>query len=329
MSKKYNVAVVGASGVVGSTIVKVLEERNFPVAELSLFASKRSAGKTLPFKGQDISIQELTEDSLKSPIEIAIFSAGGETSKHYAPIAAANGVTVIDNSSQWRMDPDKKLVVPEVNPQVLTSDDKIIANPNCSTIQSVVPLKPLIDKYGIKRIVYNTYQAVSGAGKAGIDDLENHTTNNFQYPIHETVIPQIDVFLESGYTKEEQKMIDETHKILGDDSIGITATAVRVPIKTSHGVSINLELKKDFDLDEIRQELAAIPGVIIVDDIANNKYPLQSEAANTDNVYIGRIRRDTSVENGLNLYVVADNLRKGAATNSVQIAETLVKEGLI
>ncbi|AXY25662.1 aspartate-semialdehyde dehydrogenase [Suicoccus acidiformans] len=329
MSNTYHVAVVGASGVVGRKIVQVLEERDFPVGELSLFSSARSAGQTIPFKGEEITIQELTEDSLKAPIQIAIFSAGGETSKQYAPIAAANGVTVIDNSSAWRMDADKPLVVPEVNPDTLHKEDKIIANPNCSTIQSVVPLKPLHDNYGINRVVYNTYQAVSGAGRAGIEDLENHTTNNFPYAINETVIPQIDVFLEDGYTKEEQKMIDETRKILGEPDLRVTATAVRVPIKTSHGVSINIELAKEFDLDQIREEIGAIPGVIIADDPDNLRYPLQSEAADTDNVYVGRIRRDPSVENGLNLFVVADNLRKGAATNSVQIAETLVERNLV
>lgn len=329
MSNTYHVAVVGASGLVGRKIVQVLEERQFPVGELSLFASSRSAGKTLQFKGEDVTIQELTEDSLKAPIQIAIFSAGGETSKHYAPIASKNGVTVIDNSSAWRMDEAIPLVVPEVNADVLTKDNKLIANPNCSTIQSVVPLKPLQDKYGIKRVVYSTYQAVSGAGRNGIDDLENGTTNTFPYEINKSVIPQIDVFLDNGNTKEEQKMIDETRKILGQPTLPVTATAVRVPIKTSHGVSINIELEKEFDIDEIRQDIAALDGVIIADNPANLEYPLQSVAEDTDNVYVGRIRRDESVENGLNLFVVADNLRKGAATNSVQIAESLVKRGLV
>lgn len=329
MSNTYHVAVVGASGLVGRKIVQVLEERQFPVGKLSLFASSRSAGKTLQFKGEDVIIQELTEDSLKAPIQIAIFSAGGETSKHYAPIASKNGVTVIDNSSAWRMVEAIPLVVPEVNADVLTKDNKLIANPNCSTIQSVVPLKPLQDKYGIKRVVYSTYQAVSGAGRDGIDDLEKGTTNTFPYEINKSVIPQIDVFLDNGNTKEEQKMIDETRKILGQASLPVTATAVRVPIKTSHGVSINIELEKEFDIDEIRQDIAALDGVIIADNPANLEYPLQSVAEDTDNVYVGRIRRDESVENGLNLFVVADNLRKGAATNSVQIAESLVKRGLV
>lgn len=329
MSKGYHIAVVGASGVVGQTIVEVLEEHQVPVSKLQLFASARSAGNTIPFNGEDVVIEELTETSLQAPIQIAIFSAGGETSRKYAPIAAANGVTVIDNSSAFRMDEDKKLIVPEINGKILTAEDKLIANPNCSTIQSVVPLAPIHEKYGIKRIVYNTYQAVSGAGRAGIEDLENNTTNNFPYPIVETVIPQIDVFEENGYTKEEEKMINETHKILGDDSIAITATAVRVPIKTSHAVSINIETEKPFDIDQVREEIAAFPGVIIVDDIKNNRYPLQNEAAGKDEVLVGRIRRDFSLENGLNMFVVADNLRKGAATNSVQIAEKVIELNLV
>lgn len=329
MSTKYNVAVVGASGVVGRKMVQVLEERNFPVGELSLFASSRSAGKTITFKGEEVTIQELTEDSLKAPIQIAIFSAGGETSLHYAPIAAENGIVAIDNSSAWRMETDIPLIVPEVNADVLTKNDKIIANPNCSTIQSVVPLKPLQDKYGIKRVVYSTYQAVSGAGREGIEDLENKTSKKFPYSISENVIPQIDVFLANGNTKEEQKMIDETRKILGINGLPVTATAVRVPIRTSHGVSINIELESEFDIDQIRQEISEIEGVIIADNPDKLEYPLQSVAEDTDNVYVGRIRRDESVENGINIFVVADNLRKGAATNSVQIAEALVKRNLI
>lgn len=329
MNKKYHVAVVGASGVVGRKIVQVLEERQFPVSQLSLFASSRSAGKTIQFNGEDVTIQELTEDALKAPIQIAIFSAGGETSKHYAPIASKNGVIVIDNSSAWRMDKDIPLVVPEVNADVLTKDNKLIANPNCSTIQSVVPLKPLQDNYGIKRVVYSTYQAVSGAGRDGISDLENGTRNTFPYEINKTVIPQIDVFLENGNTKEEQKMIDETRKILGKASLPVTATAVRVPIKTSHGVSINIELEKEFDIKQIRTEIGNIDGVILADNPEKLDYPLQSVAEETDNVYVGRIRRDESVKNGLNLFVVADNLRKGAATNSVQIAESLIKREII
>ncbi|MBK0348660.1 aspartate-semialdehyde dehydrogenase [Aerococcaceae bacterium zg-ZJ1578] len=329
MNKKtYNVAVCGASGVVGRKMVQVLEERNFPVNELYLFASKRSAGKTIKFKGKDVAIQELTDDALVAPIEIAIFSAGGDASLHYAPIAAKNGIFVIDNSSAWRMDPNVPLVVPEVNPTDLDADHKIIANPNCSTIQSVVPLVAL-KPYGIKRIVYNTYQAVSGAGQAGIQDLENKETNKFPYSINENVLPHIDVFMENGYTKEEIKMVNETRKILGDESLKVTATCVRVPIHTSHAVSINVELEKDFNLDDIRQAFESMDGVIVQDDPKNLIYPLQAQAADKDGVFVGRIRRDESVENGINLWVVADNLRKGAATNSIQIAEQLVEQGIV
>lgn len=328
MSKQYNLAVCGATGVVGRKIIQVLEERDFPIENLSLFASARSAGQTIDFKGEAITIQELKEDSLKAPIDIAIFSAGGETSTHYAPFAVDNGVIVIDNSSAWRMDPKVPLVVPEVNSNALANGSKIIANPNCSTIQSVVPLAAL-KPYGIKRVVYSTYQAVSGAGQKGLADLENNTTNNFPYPINDTVIPQIDVFLDNGYTKEEIKMIEETRKILEMPELRVTATTVRVPIKNSHGVSINIELEKEFDLDTVREDFAKYPGIVVVDDNANLKYPLQSEATGKDEVFVGRIRRDESLENGINIYVVADNIRKGAATNSVQIAEALVKNNLV
>lgn len=328
MTKLYNVAVCGASGVVGRKIIEVLEERDFPIKTLSLFASSRSAGQTVEFKGEPITIQELTEDSLKAPIELAFFSAGGETSEKFAPIAAQNGVKVVDNSSAWRMDPSIPLVVPEVNPDALTKDSTIIANPNCSTIQSVAALAPL-RPYGIKRVVYNTYQAVSGAGQKGIADLENRTTDNFPYLISDSVIPQIDVFLENGYTKEENKMIEETRKIFAMPELRVTATTVRVPIKNSHGVSINVELDKEFDLETVKQEIADYAGIVLVDDPSNLRYPLQSDANDTDEVYVGRIRRDESLENGLNLWVVADNIRKGAATNSIQIAETLVKNNLI
>lgn len=328
MKKQYNLAVCGATGVVGRKVIEVLEERDFPVANLSLFASARSAGQTIDFKGEPVTIQELTEDSLKAPIDIAIFSAGGDASKHYAPFAADNGVIVIDNSSAWRMDPKVPLVVPEVNPNALNSGSKIIANPNCSTIQSVVPLA-VLKPYGIKRVVYSTYQAVSGAGQKGIADLENNTTNNFPYSINDSVIPQIDVFLDNGYTKEEVKMIEETRKILELPDLRVTATTVRVPIKNSHGVSINIELENAFDLEQVKTEFANHGGLVVVDDTANLRYPLQSEANDKDEVFIGRIRRDDSLENGLNIWVVADNIRKGAATNSVQIAETLIKNNLV
>lgn len=328
MTKLYNIAVCGASGVVGRKIIQILEERDFPIDTLSLFASSRSAGTTIDFKGEAITVQELTEDSLKAPIEIAFFSAGGETSLKYAPIAAKNGVIVVDNSSAWRMDSTIPLVVPEVNASALNKDSKIIANPNCSTIQSVAALAPL-KPYGLKRVVYSTYQAVSGAGQKGIADLENQTTNNFPYSINDSVIPQIDVFLENGYTKEEIKMIDETRKILDMPELRVTATTVRVPIKNSHGVSINVELDKAFDIETVKQELADYPGIVLVDDPKNLRYPLQSEANETDEVYVGRVRRDESLENGINLWVVADNIRKGAATNSIQIAETLIKQNLV
>lgn len=328
MTKLYNIAVCGASGVVGRKIIEVLEERDFPIKTLSLFASSRSAGKTVDFKGEPITIQELTEDSLKAPIDIAFFSAGGETSQKFAPIAAKNGVVVVDNSSAWRMDPSIPLVVPEVNSDVLSKDSTIIANPNCSTIQSVAALAPL-RPYGIKRIVYNTYQAVSGAGQKGIADLENRTTDNFPYSINDSVIPQIDVFLDNGYTKEEAKMMEETRKIFAMPELRITSTTVRVPIKNSHGVSINVELDKEFDLETLKEEIANYPGIVLVDDPKNLRYPLQSDANDTDEVYVGRIRRDESLENGLNMWVVADNIRKGAATNSIQIAETLVKNNLV
>lgn len=328
MTKQYNLAVCGATGVVGRKVIQVLEERNFPVANLSLFASARSAGQTIDFRGEAVTIQELTEDSLKAPIDIAIFSAGGDASKYFAPFAADNGVIVIDNSSAWRMDPKVPLVVPEVNPNALENGSKIIANPNCSTIQSVVPLA-VLKPYGIKRVVYSTYQAVSGAGQKGLADLENNTTNNFPYSINDSVIPQIDVFLDNGYTKEEVKMIEETRKILELPELRVTATTVRVPIKNSHGVSINIELEKEFDLEQIKDEFSKHSGIVVVDDIANLRYPLQSEANEQDDVFVGRIRRDESLENGLNIWVVADNIRKGAATNSVQIAETLIKNNLV
>ncbi|UUX34050.1 aspartate-semialdehyde dehydrogenase [Fundicoccus culcitae] len=328
MTHKIHLAIVGASGVVGSKMIEVLEERQFPIEKLYLFASKRSAGKTVTFKGEDIEIQELTEDSLKAPIQIALFSAGGSISEKFAPIAAAEGIYVVDNSSFWRMNPEIDLIVPEINHDQLKHPSQIIANPNCSTIQSVLPLSGLT-KYGIKRVVYNTYQAVSGAGQAGINDLVNKTTDNFPYSINDNVIPQIDVFLEDGYTKEENKMIEETRKILGIPNLPITATAVRVPIHTSHAVSINVELEQPFDLDTIRQDLSNVENVVIVDNPSQLEYPLQSKAVNRDEVFVGRIRRDASVENGLNLWVVSDNLRKGAATNTIQIAEELVKNGLV
>ena len=330
MNKKPNVALVGVTGVVGSTFLKVLEERDFPFNELYMMASAKSAGKTINFKGRDYIVEELNEHSFDKDIDIALFSAGGSVSEKYAPIAAAHGVTVVDNSSQWRMDPEVPLVVPEVNPEDVEWNKGIIANPNCSTIQAMVVLKPLHDKYKIKRVVYSTYQAVSGSGVKGIEDLKNglagnDTTNAYPHPIAGNCIPQIDVFTENGYTKEEMKMINETHKILGDDNIKVTATTVRVPVFDSHSESINIEFENDFDLDELREVLANAPGIVVQDDPDNSIYPLARNAAGTDEVYVGRIRRDFSVDSGVNLWVVSDNIRKGAATNTVQIAEVLIK----
>ncbi|MCI6711647.1 MAG: aspartate-semialdehyde dehydrogenase [Anaerovoracaceae bacterium] len=328
--KKPNLAIVGASGLVGRTFLKVLEERDFPFENIYMMSSYRSAGKTVTFKGKDYVLEELTEHSFDKPIDIALFSAGGSTSEKFAPVAAAHGCTVVDNSSAWRMDPEVPLVVPEVNPQDIDWNKGIIANPNCSTIQAMVALKPLHDKYKIKRIVYSTYQAVSGSGLKGIKDLEEGLKGNdimtaYPHPIANNCLPHIDVFLDNGYTKEEMKMINETHKILGDDSIKVTATTVRVPVFACHSESINLEFEKPFDLDELKQDLASFPGLNLMDDPANNVYPLARDIEGKDDVYVGRVRRDFSVENGVNLWVVADNIRKGAATNAVQIAELLLE----
>ncbi|MDO5491087.1 MAG: aspartate-semialdehyde dehydrogenase [Bacillota bacterium] len=331
MKRKPNVAVVGATGVVGTTFLKVLEERNFPFENLYLMASSRSAGKEVKFKGKTYIVEELTEHSFDKPIDIALFSAGGGTSAKFAPIAAAHGVTVVDNSSQWRMEKDVPLVVPEVNPQDISWNKGIIANPNCSTIQAMVALKPLQDKYGIKRVVYSTYQAVSGSGMKGIHDLKNGLAGDdshlqaYAHPIAGNCLPHIDVFLDNGYTKEEMKMINETHKILGDDDIKVTATTVRVPVFDSHSESINVELEKPFALSDIVELFRNSPGIVVQDDVEHNVYPLARDAAGTDEVYIGRIRRDFSVDNGINIWVVADNIRKGAATNAVQIAEQLLE----
>ncbi len=331
---KTKIAVVGATGMVGRTFLKVLEEYNLPDCEYTLFASAKSAGSRLPFLGDEYTVKELDEHSFDEGFDIALFSAGASTSKIYAPIAAGKGCVVIDNSSQWRMDPAVPLVVPEVNPEDIWNNRGIIANPNCSTIQAVVALKPLHDKYGIRRIVYSTYQAVSGAGVKGWDDLEEgakafvsgveYAPKKFPHPIFSNCLPHIDVFLDNGYTKEEEKMINETRKILHDDSLRITATAVRVPVFNGHSESINVELAKPYDLAELTETLRSFPGVVIQDDPANGVYPLAAAATGTDEVYIGRIRRDDSVENGLNLWVVADNIRKGAAANAVQIARLII-----
>ena len=327
--KKYRLAVVGVTGMVGRTFLKVLEERNLPVSELFLFASGRSADRKLTFMGKEYVVEELTENSFDRGIDIALFSAGGSVSQKYAPIAAEKGCIVIDNSSAWRMDPSVPLVVPEVNPEDIKWNRGIIANPNCSTIQAVVVLKPLYDKYGIKRIVYSTYQAVSGAGMQGYRDLENglrgEAPKKFPHPIAGNLLPHIDVFTDNGYTKEEIKMINETRKILGDQSLRITATTVRVPVFNSHSESINVELEKPFDLEDLKNTLREAPGIVVQDDPANNIYPMPINATGRDEVFVGRIRRDESVESGVNLWVVADNIRKGAATNTVQIAEKLIE----
>ncbi len=329
MNKKLNVAVVGATGMVGRTFLKVLEEKQLPVENYYLFASKKSAGSKINFMGKEYVVEELTEQSFDRGIDIALFSAGGSASEKFAPIAASKGCIVIDNSSAWRMDENVPLVVPEVNPEDIKWNKGIIANPNCSTIQAVVALKPLDDKYTIKRVVYSTYQAVSGAGMGGWSDLENglkgEAPKKFPYPIAGNCLPHIDVFLPDGYTKEEIKMINETRKILGKPDLRVTATTVRVPVFNSHSESINVEFEKSFEMDELRQVLASAPGIIVQDDIENNVYPMAINATGTDETYVGRIRRDNSVENGINIWVVADNIRKGAASNAVQIAEKLIE----
>ncbi|HHW68214.1 aspartate-semialdehyde dehydrogenase [Defluviitalea raffinosedens] len=328
--KKINLAVVGATGMVGRTFLKVLEEKDLPIENFYLFASARSAGSKLTFKGKEYTVEELTETSFDRGIDIALFSAGGGTSLKYAPIAASKGCVVVDNSSAWRMDPEVPLVVPEVNPEDIKLNKGIIANPNCSTIQAVVALKPLHEYYTIKRIVYSTYQAVSGAGMGGWTDLEEGLKGNppkkFPHPIANNCLPHIDVFTENGYTKEEIKMIQETRKILHDNNLRITATTVRVPVFNSHSESINVEFEKPFELNELVEVLKKAPGVVVQDDPANNVYPLAANATGKDEVFVGRIRRDESVESGVNLWVVADNIRKGAASNAVQIAELLIKD---
>ncbi|MBP2028780.1 aspartate-semialdehyde dehydrogenase [Acetoanaerobium pronyense] len=326
--KKANIGIVGATGMVGRTFLKVLEERNFPIDNLYLFSSKKSAGSKVMFKNKEYIVEELKEDSFTKDIDIALFSAGGEISKKFAPIAKENGVIVVDNSSAWRMNQEVPLVVPEVNPEDLKWHDGIISNPNCSTIQSVVPLKVLHDAFKIKRIIYSTYQAVSGSGVEGISDLENGINGgeNKKYPhqIAFNCIPHIDDFMDNLYTKEEMKMIEETKKILNDQNIRVTATTVRVPVKYGHSVSMNIEFERDFELSKIYELLENVDGLVIMDDIQNNIYPMPTYVQDKDEVYVGRIRRDFSVENGINMWVVADNIRKGAATNTVQIAELIL-----
>lgn len=327
----YNVAIVGATGMVGRKFIEVLEQHNFPVNNLYLFASSRSAGSKVKFKNKDIVVEELKEDNIKGKkIDFALFSAGGDISKAFAKIFVSYGATVIDNSSAWRMDPEVPLVVPEVNPEDIKWNKGIIANPNCSTIQAVVAIKPLYDKYGIKRIVYSTYQAVSGAGMGGYTDLvegvKGAPPKKFPYAIAGNILPHIDVFTEDGYTKEELKMINETRKILHNDNLRITATTARVPVFYGHSESINVELDNSFEIGDVFNLMKTAPGVVLKDDVKNLVYPMPVDAAGTDEVYVGRIRRDFSIDNGLNLWVVADNIRKGAASNAVQIAEYIISE---
>ena len=328
MQKRNKVAIVGATGLVGRTVLKVIEERDLFPVEYVLFSSKKSAGSKIEFGGINYIVQELTESSFNIGFDYAIFCAGGDVSKKYIPIAVSKGCIVIDNSSVYRMDKDVPLVVPEVNPEKIYKNNGIIANPNCSTIQAVVPLKPIDDKYKIKRIVYSTYQAVSGAGRAGIEDLENgwngFENKKFPHPIFNNCLPHIDVFFDDGYTKEEHKMINETRKILDKPNLPITATTVRVPVFNCHSESINLELENEFDIYDIKILLQNSPSIVVVDDIEKNYYPLASKADGHDEVFVGRIRRDFSIKNGINLWVVSDNLRKGAATNAVQILQELL-----
>jgi aspartate-semialdehyde dehydrogenase len=328
MNKSYKLAIVGATGLVGRTALKILEEKKLPNFEYKLFCSKKSAGTKLQFLGKEYTAYELTENSFDEGFDFAIFSAGGETSKKFSPIAVSKGCIVIDNSSAFRMDKNVPLVVPEVNPQDIAMHHGIIANPNCSTIQAVVALKPLDDAYKIKRIIYSTYQAVSGAGIKGLEDLKNQASGaklkKFPHQIYNNCLPHIDIFEEDGYTKEEHKMINETRKILGRQDIAITATTVRVPVENCHGESINIEFEKDFDLNDVINILKNAPGIIVQDDVSNNIYPLATVVNGHDEVYVGRIRKDFSNPNSLNLWVVADNIRKGAATNAIQIMEKLI-----
>lgn len=331
---KYVVAVVGATGAVGNEMIATLEERDFPVEKIRLFASEKSEGKTLKFHESEIPVETLNENSFKG-IDIALFSAGAERSKIWAPVAAKSGCVVVDNSSQWRMDPEIPLVVPEVNAHDLKWHKGIIANPNCSTIQMVVVLKPIHDAGKIKRVVVTTFQAVSGTGKKAMDELLQQTTdllafkdikcNVYPHQIAFNVLPHIDKFLENGYTKEEMKMVNETKKIMGDDSIRATATTVRVPVFRGHSESVNIETEKKITPHEAREILAKSPGITVFDAVEKNVYPLPIDVAGRDDVYVGRIRTDESIENGLNMWIVSDNLRKGAALNAVQIAEELIK----
>ena len=327
------VAVVGATGMVGDVMLKILEERNFPFTELMLVASERSVGKEITFKNKTYKVIGLAEAVSKKP-DVALFSAGGDTSLEWAPKFAEVGTTVIDNSSAWRMDASKKLIVPEINAHQLTKEDKIIANPNCSTIQLVMVLAPLHKKYKIKRIVVSTYQSITGTGVKAVKQLENEMAGiqgemAYHYPIHKNVIPHCDVFEENGYTKEEMKLVRETQKILEDRSIAVTATAVRVPTQGGHSEAVNIEFENDFDVSEVRQILSKSPGIVVQDNLDVNTYPMPIYANGKDDVFVGRIRRDGSQPNSINLWIVSDNLRKGAATNTIQIAEYLIDKKLL
>jgi aspartate-semialdehyde dehydrogenase len=327
------IAVVGATGMVGNVMLKTLEERNFPVTELIPVASEKSIGKKVKYKGKDYAIVGL-QTAVEMRPDIALFSAGGGTSLEWAPKFAEVGTTVVDNSSAWRMDPDKKLIVPEINANILTEDDKIIANPNCSTIQMVVALAPLHKKYKIKRLVISTYQSITGTGVKAVKQLENEYKGEkgdmaYHYPIHRNAIPHCDVFEENGYTKEEMKLVRETQKILNDKTIAVTATAVRIPVVGGHSETVNIEFKNEFDVSEIRKLLSESPGVTVQDNLDTNTYPMPIYAEGKDDVFVGRIRRDLSQPKTLNMWVVSDNLRKGAATNTIQIAEYLVKNNLV
>ncbi|MDU8884738.1 aspartate-semialdehyde dehydrogenase [Yeosuana sp. MJ-SS3] len=327
------VAVVGATGMVGEVMLKVLAERNFPISELLVVASERSVGKILKYKNEDYTVISLA-DAVEAKPDIAIFSAGGDTSLEWAPKFAEAGTTVIDNSSAWRMDPTKKLIVPEINAKELTKDDKIIANPNCSTIQMVLALKPLHEKYKMKRVVVSTYQSVSGTGLKAVKQLENEIAGiegemAYPYPIGRNALPHCDVFLENGYTKEEMKLAREPQKIFNDRTFSVTATAVRIPTAGGHSEAVNVEFENDFNLTEVRQLLSQTPGVVVQDNIETNTYPMPIFAHDKDDVFVGRIRRDETQPNTLNMWIVADNLRKGAATNAIQIGEYLVENNLV
>ena len=327
------IAVVGATGMVGEVMLQVLAERKFPVSELIPVASEKSVGKELEFNGKTYKVVGL-ETAVAMKPDIALFSAGGQTSLDWAPKFAAAGTTVIDNSSAWRMDPTKKLIVPEINAGELTAADKIIANPNCSTIQMVLVLAPLHHKYGIKRVIVSTYQSITGTGVKAVQQLENEYQGipgemAYKYPIHRNAIPQCDVFEANGYTKEEMKLVRETQKIIGDSSIAVTATAIRIPVVGGHSEAVNVEFAKEYDLNELRALLAQTPGVIVQDDTENYVYPMPLFAQGKDEVFVGRLRRDESREKALNMWIVADNLRKGAATNTIQIAEYLVSHHLV